>query len=1030
MLLLDHHMEEMLLVGLVPEVEALAPLVEEPPPLGDTESQPPLPLPLPNIPVGGRLAHFAQNWAEITDDKWVLSLIRKGYRIPFKERPILSPNPTFFQQPLSLQLEEEVASLLSKGAVEEIIPECPGYYSRIFLVPKKNGKLRLIIDLSMLNRSVYTETFKMEIQRKVRNAVQLNDWAFSLDLTDAYMHIPIHHRSRKYLRFMLRGRVYQFKALPFGLSTSPFVFTRLMIVIATFLRRRAITLHPYLDDWLARNQNRQKLLEHRQFIMWLINSLGLIINYEKSDLVPAQVFTFIGMEFLTHINIVRVPQARQMKILDSVRIFLQKTSVSARDFLSLLGQLNAAADFVMLGRLHLRPLQMSLHNQWQPQKFPLCHQIGITTKILQHLKWWLQEDLYRHGIPMKIDPPSHTIFTDASLSGWGAHVEPEGLLFHGLWTEDQSRLHINVLEMKAIFLSLTRAVHKVKNSTVLVSTDNTTVVAYIRHQGGTHSTVLSEEVWNILNLCLAHNIQLLAKHIPGRFNTLADRMSRIDKPISTEWSLNQEIANKIFQIMDFPSIDLFATRLNHRLPLYVSPIPDQKALSIDAISMDWNRIHAYAFPPFHLIQTVINKVRISQCRIVLIAPLWPDRPWFPELLGLLVSPPVSLPVIPNLLAQLKGRILHQNPGHLQLHAWELSSNLSEINNFQAKLQSMSPKLEETRPLKSMMQNGKSSVIGRKIDPIQATPQIVADFLTFLFPVKKCQVSTIRGYRSTISNTLKYRTGYNFGSHPVLSELIKSFAKQRPVDRSLAPKWDLASVLLHMCKAPFEPLDKASLFHLSVKTVFLVTLATARRVSEVHAFSIDSDHLRFSNLDGSLISRTQLGFLTKNQLPSRAPDSIIIPKLSNFCRKSDNFNRMLCPVRAVKIYLNKTKSLRKHRKRLFIPTQGNQDLAKPTLSRWVKYAIKNAYDTISKNPLTLFKPRAHELRAISASWAYMNYIPLEEILKPAVWSSTSLFASHYLRDFREQTENLRAMGPIIAAQKVVGGRANPVSHQDK
>ena len=129
---------------------------------------------------------------------------------------------------------------------------------------------------------------------------------------------------------------------------------------------------------------------------------------------------------------------------------------------------------------------------------------------------------------MKIDPPSHTIFTDASLSGWGAHVEPEGLLFHGLWTEDQSRLHINVLEMKAIFLSLTRAAHRVKNSTVLVSTDNTTVVAYIRHQGGTHSTDLSEEVSNILNLCLAHNIQLLAKHIPGRFNTLADRMSRMD----------------------------------------------------------------------------------------------------------------------------------------------------------------------------------------------------------------------------------------------------------------------------------------------------------------------------------------------------------------------------------------------------------------------------------------------------------------------------------------------------------------------
>ena len=148
------------------------------------------------------------------------------------------------------------------------------------------------------NRPLCAQSFcvhtdiQMERQRKVKEAVQLNNWAFLLDLTYAYLHIPIHQRSRKFLRFTLKGRVYQFKALPFGLSTSPFVFTRLMEVIVTFLRRRAITLHPYLDDWLARNQNRRRLLEHRQFILSLINSLSLIINYEKSDLVPAQVFTF------------------------------------------------------------------------------------------------------------------------------------------------------------------------------------------------------------------------------------------------------------------------------------------------------------------------------------------------------------------------------------------------------------------------------------------------------------------------------------------------------------------------------------------------------------------------------------------------------------------------------------------------------------------------------------------------------------------------------------------------------------------
>ena len=81
---------------------------------------------------------------------------------------------------------------------------------------------------------------------------------------------------------------------------------------------------------------------------------------------------------------------------------------------------------------------------------------------------------------MRINPPSHTIFTDASLSGWGSHVEPEGLLFHGVWTETQSQLHINILKMMAISMALKEALHTIKNSTVLVSTDNTTVVAYLR----------------------------------------------------------------------------------------------------------------------------------------------------------------------------------------------------------------------------------------------------------------------------------------------------------------------------------------------------------------------------------------------------------------------------------------------------------------------------------------------------------------------------------------------------------------------
>ena len=97
----------------------------------------------------------------------------------------------------------------------------------------------------------------METQRKVRNAKPLNDWAFSLDLTDAYLHVQIHPLSGKYLQFTPNGRRYHFKAVPFGLSISPSIFRILMTAIATNLRKKAIIMHPYQDDWLAGNQNLQ-----------------------------------------------------------------------------------------------------------------------------------------------------------------------------------------------------------------------------------------------------------------------------------------------------------------------------------------------------------------------------------------------------------------------------------------------------------------------------------------------------------------------------------------------------------------------------------------------------------------------------------------------------------------------------------------------------------------------------------------------------------------------------------------------------
>ena len=205
--------------------------------------------------------------------------------------------------------------------------------------------------------------------------------------------------------------------------------------------------------------------------------------------------------------------------------------------------------------------------------------------------------------------PNVFLFTDASHYGWGAHLEPMRLSFHGRWTEDHSKLYINMLEIMAIYFALKRAITIIHHSCVMISMDNTTVVSYINKQGGTHSPNLCIEVWKSLSWCLEYDVIIRVCHIPGKFNILADCLSRLDRPIKTEWALDQTIANSIFQMLNYPNVDLFATRINHKLPLYVSPVPNSHALAADALSMNWNLLHAYAFPPTILIPSILAKIR-------------------------------------------------------------------------------------------------------------------------------------------------------------------------------------------------------------------------------------------------------------------------------------------------------------------------------------------------------------------------------------------------------------------------------------
>ena len=147
------------------------------------------------------MAHFVEQWEELTDNKWVLSIVRNGFKIPFKSTPPLSVVPISQSQSSSPLLREEIVGLLKKRAVERVQnPGTPGFYSRIFRA-KKERKVTPS-NRSLLNQYINKQPFSMETVRSVRQSIMVNDWAVSIDLTDAYLHVPIHSTARKYLRFV------------------------------------------------------------------------------------------------------------------------------------------------------------------------------------------------------------------------------------------------------------------------------------------------------------------------------------------------------------------------------------------------------------------------------------------------------------------------------------------------------------------------------------------------------------------------------------------------------------------------------------------------------------------------------------------------------------------------------------------------------------------------------------------------------------------------------------------------------------
>ena len=616
----------------------------------------------------------AAQWEALNLAPWLLSVIKSGFRLMWKDSPPpLASTPLHFPPPHDMSayraLSEEVEALCIKGAVEQVPNPSSGFYGRLFCVPKASGGWRPVLDLSVLNKFLVERPFQMETTQSIRQAVKQGDWASSIDLTDAYFHVRIHPRCRRFLRFTWQGKTYQFKVLPFGLSLAPWVFTKIVMALASSLHMDGIRIHVYLDDWLILAQQQALCRRHTHLVLQKAKELGFRVNEGKSDLEPSQVFVFLGVRFCT----ISMRVSPSLERITKLQEDLSKSSVegsfaTARRLHAFIGQMESMSSLVPGGRVHKRPLQAAVRSRWAQASQSWSTRIKLGPWFSEAVSQWFVTDWALSGVSMTPPDPTVTLYTDASIKGWGGHIGDQ--VVAGDWLPADMD-HINVLEMEAVHRCLIHFLPLVQNQSVLLLSDNLTVVCYLNKQGGTRSPRLCSMSLNILQWCDEHGVVLIAKHLAGALNIVADQLSRSDQILPSEWSISSGILSQVWSHFgDTPHVDMFATCFNFKLPTYVSPVRDDSALFQDAFSRSWKGLFFYAFPPFTMIGKVIFKVRKDRPKCILVLPWWPSKFWWPYLMGLSSRDPLPLDISSRwALVQPRSGVPHGNKEFLRLHAW-------------------------------------------------------------------------------------------------------------------------------------------------------------------------------------------------------------------------------------------------------------------------------------------------------------------------------------------------------------------------
>ncbi|CAG2198200.1 unnamed protein product [Mytilus edulis] len=562
-----------------------------------------------------------------------------GYHLEFECEPCgkCSRKEIKFNESEQIVIDNLLTKFLHKKVIEPVIHQYGEVLSSIFIRPKADGSFRLILNLSNLNEHLEYKHFKMETFKSALELVKNKNFFAKLDIKDAYYSLGIKKEDRKFLRFTWKGQLYQFTAMPNGLSPAPRIFTKLLKPVLSSLRKEGYVNCAYIDDILLVGDTYEECLNNVQETMKLFDSLGFTIHKEKSVVVPAQNIEFLGFSIDSVSMVVKLAPKKVANIVELCRTLLRKCFVTIREFAQLIGKLVASEHGVLYAPVFYKTLEIQKDVELKLNKGNFDAKIILSNESKQCINWWI-ENIHNSYKPIVFKPPDRKIESDSSMLGYGALDVTNNLTLSGVWSLSERNKHINFLELKAAFLALKAFCCRTRNEHVQLFLDNTTAIKYLNKMGGRKEELnnLAKEIWL---WCIHRQIWLSVFHIPGKLNIKADALSRHKSNSDMEWMIIDSIFECIMNKLGPCDIDLFASKHNNRLEQYVSFGPDVKALAVNAFSLTWNTFYAYIFPPFSVISAVLQKICQEKATALVIAPLFSTQPWFPQLLQMICDQP-------------------------------------------------------------------------------------------------------------------------------------------------------------------------------------------------------------------------------------------------------------------------------------------------------------------------------------------------------------------------------------------------------